>query len=79
MILSERKIQFSSCNESLILAVENLKKEVINIIGENHQLDVAKQDMNNLKIISGKENNRCYKVDNSKICDYKKFYKFFFL
>ncbi len=54
---------------ALILAAEKpIKKEIMNIVGENHQLlDVAKQITNNLKIISQKEDNRSYHVNNNKI------------
>ena len=62
-------IHVKDAGKALILAAEkSTKNEIINIVGENHQLlDVAKQITDNLKIISEKQDNRSYHVDNKKI------------
>ena len=62
-------IHIKDAGNALILAAEkSIRKEIINIVGENHQLlDVAKQITSNLKIISQKEDNRSYHVSNEKI------------
>ena len=62
-------IHAKDAGKALIFAAEKpIKNEIINIVGENHQLiDVAKQITSNLKIISQKEDNRSYHVNNEKI------------
>lgn len=64
-------IHVKDAGSALIFAAENpIKSEIINIVGENHQLlDVAKQITDNLEIISQKEDNRSYHVNNEKIKD----------
>ena len=62
-------IHVKDAGNALILAAEKpIKNEIMNIVGENYQLlDVAKQITNNLQIISQKEDNRSYHVNNIKI------------
>lgn len=62
-------IHVKDAGNALILAAEKpIKNEIMNIVGENYQLlDVAKQITNNLQIISQKEDNRSYHVNNMKI------------
>ena len=62
-------IHVKDAGNALILATDELvKNEIINLVGENHQLlDVAKQITNDLKIISEKQDNRSYHVNNEKI------------
>ena len=56
------------CNALVLAAEKPIKKEIINLVGENHQIiDIAKEITDNQKIISDKQDNRSYNVNNQKI------------
>ncbi len=61
-------IHVKDAGNALISAAEKpIQNEIINLVGENHQLiDIAKEITDNLKIIS-KTDNRSYHVNNEKI------------
>jgi len=54
---------------ALVIASDgSVNGEIINLVAENHQIvDIAKQITNNLKINTEREDNRSYRVDNTKI------------
>lgn len=62
-------IHVKDAANALIMSVDkSIKNGIINLVAENHQiLDIAKQITNNLKIISERQDNRSYYVDNTKI------------
>lgn len=56
-------------SRALIMGVENQNlNTTLNLVGENHLiLDIANKISNNIEIVDYKDDNRSYKVDNSKI------------
>ena len=56
-------------SRALIMGVERENiKTTLNLVGENHLiLDIAKKISDNVEIVDYKDDNRSYKVDNSKI------------
>lgn len=56
-------------SRALIMGVENQNlNTTLNLVGENHLiLDIANKISNNVEIVDYKDDNRSYKVDNSKI------------
>ena len=56
-------------SRALIMGIERENiKTTLNLVGENHLiLDIAKKISDNVEIVDYKDDNRSYKVDNSKI------------
>ena len=57
--------------KGLVMAVEDSNlNTTLNLVGKNHLvLDLAKQISDNIKVVDYKDDNRSYKVDNSRILE----------
>ena len=57
--------------KGLVMAVEDSNlNTTLNLVGKNHLvLDLAKQISDNIKIVDYKDDNRSYKVDNSRVLE----------
>ena len=64
-------IHVKDAAQALVMAVEDSTlNTTLNLVGKNHLiLDLAKQISDNIKVVDYKDDNRSYKVDNSRILE----------
>ena len=64
-------IHVKDAAQALVMAVEDSTlNTTLNLVGKNHLvLDLARQISDNIKVVDYKDDNRSYKVDNSRILE----------
>ena len=62
---------YEDAAQALVMAGEDSTlNTTLNLVGKNHLiLDLAKQISDNIKVVDYKDDNRSYKVDNSRILE----------